>query len=207
MNILHVDCSSRKSSHSRRLSAAIVARIAEEVGTLTVNRRDLGNEPIPHTLPDYADSLSSPVAVAAASGSDAYRLSEELIAEIEAADIVVIGTPMHNFTIPSVLKAWIDQLLRVGRTIIPTPAGKMGAVDDRPVLVAVASGGIFDGEGANQPDFLTPYLTAALACIGLSSVRFISLQGTASTDAESLAKILEERAESICHNAVHAFAK
>jgi FMN-dependent NADH-azoreductase len=69
----------------------------------------------------------------AAASSGAMELSETLIREVEMADVIVIGTPMNNFTVPSVLKAWIDQLLRVGRTIIPTPAGKVGALRDRPV--------------------------------------------------------------------------
>jgi FMN-dependent NADH-azoreductase len=70
---------------------------------------------------------------------------------------------MNNFTVPSVLKAWIDQLLRVGRTIMPTPDGKVGMLHDRPVFIGIASGGVFVGERANQPDFLTPYLSVALA--------------------------------------------
>ncbi|MFM0492415.1 NAD(P)H-dependent oxidoreductase, partial [Paraburkholderia graminis] len=66
--------------------------------------------------------------------------------------------------------AWIDQILRVGRTMKSTPAGKVGMLQDRPVFVAIASGGVFAGERANQPDFLTPYLTAVLGCIGLNTV-------------------------------------
>ena len=80
-----------------------------------------------------------------------------LVQEIEAADVIVIGTLMHNYTIPSALKAWIDQVLRVGRTMKSTPAGKVGMLQHRPVFIGVASGGVFSGERANQPDFLTPY--------------------------------------------------
>jgi FMN-dependent NADH-azoreductase len=70
--------------------------------------------------------------------------------------VIVIGTPMRNFSIPSVLKAWIDQILRVGRTMKSTPAGKVGMLRDRPVFIGVASGAVFADDGANQPDFLTP---------------------------------------------------
>lgn len=183
MKILHIDCSTRALSYSRRLSGAIVERLRADDTQAVVIRRDLGWVPIPHTGMDYAESLSSPTAIVA---KDAHQLSEELIAELEAADVVVIGTPMHNFTLPSVLKAWIDQVLRVGRTIIPTPTGKVGALPDRPVFIAIASGGVFDGERANQPDLLTPYLTAALGCIGLTSLHFLPLQATAFTDDEHL---------------------
>jgi FMN-dependent NADH-azoreductase len=102
-----------------------------------------------------------------------------LIEEVEAADVIVIGTPMYNFTIPSTLKAWIDEILRVGRTMKSTSGGKVGMLRDRPVFIGVASGGIFTGDGANQPDFLTPYLTLALNSIGLKALQFLAIQGTA----------------------------
>jgi FMN-dependent NADH-azoreductase len=84
--------------------------------------------------------------------------SEELIQDLEWADFVVIGTPMHNFTVPSALKAWIDHIVRVRRTFNVTTEGKVGTLRDRPVFIAVSSGGRFSGERARQPDFLTPYL-------------------------------------------------
>ncbi|HEY4251399.1 MAG TPA: NAD(P)H-dependent oxidoreductase [Roseomonas sp.] len=189
MKILHIDCSPRPGSHSRALSAAIVARLAAIMPGATIIRRDLGLEPIPHHEADYAAVLSSPATLAAGAASDAVGLSERLIREIEAADVLVIGTPMNNFTVPSVLKAWIDQVLRVGRTIKPTPAGKVGMLPDRPVFVGIASGGVFSGDRANQPDFLTPYLSAALGCIGLHTVRYLPLQATAFIDAARAGEI------------------
>jgi len=182
MNILHIDCSPRPESHSRQLSIAIVEKLLTILPGANISRRDLGREPVPHTGSDYAAVLASPAALAAGSSSDAVRLSEQLIQEVEASDVVVIGTPMNNFTVPSVLKAWIDQILRVGRTIRPTPAGKVGMLRDRPVFVGIASGGVFAGDQANQPDFLTPYLSAALGCIGLSTVHYLALQATAFID-------------------------
>src|SRR3546814_11881248 len=89
---------------------------------------------------------------------------------------------MHNYTVPSVLKAWIDQILRVGRTMKSTPAGKVGMLRDRPVFIGVASGGVFTGDRANQPDFLTPYLTLALNSIGLKTLQFLPIQTTAFLD-------------------------
>jgi FMN-dependent NADH-azoreductase len=114
------------------------------------------------------------------------QLSEQLIQEVEAADVLVIGTPMNNFTVPSVLKAWIDQILRIGRTFSSSPAGKVGLLQDRPVFIGIASGGVFTGDRANQPDFLTPYMTAALGCVGLNTLRFLPLQATAFLDHERL---------------------
>ena len=190
MNILHIDCSPRPDSHSRQLSEAIVEKLLEVAPGATISRRDLGAEPLPHTASDYAAALSSRAAMAAAS-SGAMELSETLIREVEMADVIVIGTPMNNFTVPSVLKAWIDQLLRVGRTIIPTPAGKVGALRDRPDFVGIASGGVFTGERANQPDFLTPYLSAAFGCVGLMTVQFLPVQATAFLDQNQAASARE----------------
>ena len=102
--------------------------------------------------------------------------SEELIQELESSDFVVIGTPMHNFTVPSALKAWIDHIVRVRRTFNVTTEGKVGTLRDRPVFVAVSSGGRFSGERARQPDFLTPYLKAILGTIGLHDLTFFSVR-------------------------------
>ncbi|ULJ75831.1 FMN-dependent NADH-azoreductase [Rhizobium gallicum] len=181
MHILHIDGSPRQESHSRQLSAAIVNKLREVAPGASVTRRDLGLEPLPHTLADYAVTLSSPATLAAPL-KGALDLSEALIQEIEAADVIVIGTPMYNYTVPSTIKAWIDQILRVNRTMKSTPAGKVGMLNDRPVFVGVASGGVFTGERANQPDFLTPYLSLALSSIGLKTQQFLSIQGTAFLD-------------------------
>ncbi|WP_087754664.1 FMN-dependent NADH-azoreductase [Paraburkholderia caledonica] len=190
MNILHIDCSPRRESHSRQLSSAVVDKLLAILPDVRISRRDLGHEPIPHAGADYAAALATPASLAAAGRSaDALLLAEQLIQEVEHSDVVVIGTPMNNFTVPSVLKAWIDQILRVGRTMKSTPVGKVGMLSDRPVFVAIASGGVFAGERANQPDFLTPYLTAVLGCIGLNTVHYLPLQGTAFID-EARAKEL-----------------
>lgn len=193
MKILHIDCSPRPESYSRALSAGIVDRILEANPNAFVTRRDLGRHPIPHTPEEYARVLSSPAALAQGMGGEAMTLSEELIGELEAADVVVIGTPMNNFTVPSVLKAWIDQILRYERTFTSDgPGVKVGLLSDRPVYIAVASGGVFAGERANQPDFLRPYLKAALGCIGLESLYFLPLQATAFLPPEAIAEAFDD---------------
>lgn len=191
MNILHIDCSPRIESHSRALSSAMVDVLLERHPHTTVLRRDLGLEPLPHPDGAYAAALSTPGALAAALAANPangdLQLSEWLIQEVEAADVLVIGTPMNNFTLPSVFKAWIDQMLRVGRSIGMSASGeKVGLLEDKPVYIGIASGGVFSGEQARQPDFLTPYLTAAFACIGLKSLQFLALQATAFLDAAQL---------------------
>jgi FMN-dependent NADH-azoreductase len=188
MKILRIDCSPRAGSHSRKLSAAMVGRLLAMAPDAQVTHRDLGREPIAHPEAGYAAVLASPGALAGAQPDEAMRLSEQLIREVEAADVLVIGTPMNNFTVPSVFKAWIDQILRMGRTMGVTPAGeKIGLLQDKPVYIGIASGGVFTGDRARQPDFLIPYLTAAFACVGLNSLQFFPLQATAFLGDEQLA--------------------
>jgi len=178
VNILHIDCSPRRESHSRWLSAAITEELIDVLPGAHIIRRDLGAAPLPHATADYAATLSSPLALA-----DPIRgslgLAEALIAEVEMADVIVIGTPVHNLTVPSVLKAWIDQVLRVGRTTMTTSAGKVGMLADRPVFIGVACGSPFNRDGATQPDFLTPYVAEVLGSIGLKSLQFLWVHGTA----------------------------
>ena len=192
MNILHIDCSPRPESHSRKLSAAIVNKLLADAPDARITRRDFALAPVPHGAADYAAVLASPAMLAAPPGR-ALDLSEALIAEVEAADVIVIGTPMYNLTVPSVLKAWIDQILRAGRTFKSAPAGKVGMLRDRPVLIGIASGGVFWGERANQPDFLTPYLATVLGSRGLKTVKFLTVQATAFLD-ESQAGLARDRA-------------
>ena len=187
MNILHIDCSPRHHSHSRQLSAAIMAQLLNKYPQANITRRDLGHNPIPHTEQDYASALASPAALQEGLNNGATRLSEHLIMELEAADTLVIGTPMNNFTVPSVLKAWLDQIIRIGRSFAPSDDGsKIGLLKDRPVYIGIAAGGFYTEEKAKQPDFLTPYITAALGCIGLKNLQFLPLQGTAFLSGEQL---------------------
>jgi len=81
--------------------------------------------------------------------------------------------------VPAPLKMWIDQVVRVGKTFLGTAKGKVGTLTDRPVYVAIASGGYISGQRARQPDFLRPYLSAVLATIGLNHVYYFTVEGTA----------------------------
>ncbi|MGY2257975.1 FMN-dependent NADH-azoreductase [Pseudomonas sp. SDO55104_S430] len=183
MNILHIDCSPRHGSQSRLLSAAIVEKLLALASGVSITRRDIGTVPLPHMSPAYSLALSTPTTLANPPAG-AFDLSETLIQEVEAADVIVIGTPMNNLTVPSVFKAWIDQILRAGRTFMSTPAGKVGMLRDRPVFIGVASGGVFSGHRASQPDFLTPYLSVVLESVGLKKLQFFSIQATAFLDSE-----------------------
>ena len=176
--ILYVSCSPRgEAAESHRLAQKIIGFLLWQEPTAILGNRAIGVGAIPHVDEDYAISQESSADI---SQEGSMALSEELVQELESADFVVIGTPMHNLTVPSTLKAWIDHVVRARRTFNTTSAGKVGTLRDRPVFVAISSGGRFSGERARQPDFLTPYLKTILGMIGLHDLTFFSVQGTGS---------------------------
>jgi len=181
VTILRILCSPRGSaSASHRLSQHLVDQLVRSRGGQGLPVIDIDATRLPHVDAAYAAALCAPADPppdACAHGT--LRQSDELIQALRDARYVVIATPMHNYTVPSALKAWIDHVVRVRHTFQITPQGKIGTLADRPVFVAIASGGEFTGEAARQPDFLTPYLKAVLGTIGLHDVRFHSAQGTA----------------------------
>ena len=177
--LLHVAVSPRDDrSHSRRAAQLVLAQLAEATGGLRVIERDLAAIPLPHPDAGFVEASLMPDA----NRTDAHRaelaLSETLIGELEAADAVLISTPVHNYTVPSALKAWIDLVVRPERTFRRTAQGKVGVLADRSVLVVSASGGNFDGAHA-QTDFLMPYLRYVFATVGIRQVEGIRLQNTA----------------------------
>jgi FMN-dependent NADH-azoreductase len=177
-SILLLTCSPKgATAYSRLVAHEVADRLAAANPGAEVRGRDLAADPPP--LPGAA--FSAAVLSGAPADDPAFIASEALIRELEACDALVIGTPMHNYSVPAVLKAWIDQIVRIHRTFRSTPSGKVGMLHDRPVFLVAASGGWFTGPSPTgtpaQPDFLTPYLRAALCTIGLLDVNVITLEG------------------------------
>jgi FMN-dependent NADH-azoreductase len=178
--ILQVTCSPLgQASRSYRLSQKVTGCLLKSYPTAIVANRVIGGGAISHIDGSYAAALgASQRSPAEISSEGSMSQSEELIQELESSDFVVIGTPVHNFTVPSALKAWIDHIVRIRRTFNTTKDGYVGLLRDRPVFVAVSSGGRYSGERARQPDFLTPYLRAILGIIGLHDLTFFSVEGS-----------------------------
>jgi FMN-dependent NADH-azoreductase len=176
--ILYIAASPRGAdAHSRRFAATVLDRLQTRWPQARVVTRDLGVDPVP--VPDAG--FSAAILAPPIPDHPALALSETLIRELEAADAVLIATPMHNYTVPAVLKAWVDHIVRIHRTFASTPAGKVGKLPDRPVYLVVASGGWFTRASPTgtppQPDFVTPYLRAVLGTIGLHTVTVLALEG------------------------------
>lgn len=172
--ILLLHCSPYgRQSRGSVLALELVERLRRRYPGAQLLERDLARAPLPAPDAGYATAL-----VARAPNEDpALSLSEQLIGELENSDCLVIATPMHNFTVPATLKSWIDHVLRIGRSFAATETGKVGLLEDRPTFVVVSAGGVYRGEQARQPDFLTPYLRHVLSTIGIHDLEFIHLQG------------------------------
>jgi FMN-dependent NADH-azoreductase len=194
MKILHISCSPRgQAAESYRLSQKIIGLLLQKAPTATLVNRVIGGGALSHVDENYALAQQSATAEVTQEGS--ISTSEALIQELERSDVVVIGTPMHNLSVPSALKAWIDHVVRARRTFNVTKKGKVGTLRDRSVFVAVSSGGRFSGEHAHQPDFLTPYLKVVLGTIGLHDLTFFSVEGTgAGPDAVAEARARTDQA-------------
>jgi FMN-dependent NADH-azoreductase len=175
MNLLHVDASVLGDhSVSRQVSAAIVSRLRAADPTLNVTYRDLAAEPLAHL---------SGLHLAAAQGAEApanvrqeHAAAQAALSEFLAADVVVIGAPMYNFTLPSQLKAWIDRILVAGKTFSYSAAGPKGLAGEKRVVVAISRGNFYDAEHA-AAEHLESYLRTVFGFIGVTDLEFIAADG------------------------------
>lgn len=182
-------------SHGYRLATEMIATLRKGSHAEVVVR-DLAAHALPPITRDYARAVTS-----REPDTRTFDLSEQLIREIEATDVLIVNTPMHNFTVPAALNLWIDYVLRIHRTFASTAEGKVGLMRDRPAFVIVGSGGFHSGARARQPDFLTPYLRFALGSIGIHDVHFLLLEGLVTGD-EAIDHALTVARESIARHAL-----
>ena len=185
--LLHISASPRAhASHSRRVGRQLVEQLQRvHADRLKVVKRDLAEQPPPYPGRAFVDAALMRKAERGEVQAEALTLSETLIGELESAGTLVIDTPMHNFTVPAVLKAWIDHVVRIGRTFRSTREGKVGLLSDRPVFMVIACGGPVPEPptATGQVDFLTPYLSYVLATIGLRNVSVLRLDSLTRGDA------------------------
>ncbi len=173
--LLHLDASPRGArSHSRQLGQAFLAtwRAAHPQGH--VNVRDVGHEPPPFVTEAWVEGAFAPSADQSPAARAAIAVSNRYVDELLAADQLVITTPIYNLSLPAALKAWIDQIVRVGRTVAINSAGFEGLAKNKRALVIVASGSDFRPTSPGGAyNFLEPYLRAVLGFIGITDVQFV----------------------------------
>ncbi|HYE35866.1 FMN-dependent NADH-azoreductase [Methylocaldum sp.] len=174
--LLKINTSLMETGNANRLAAAFVALWRKRHPDDRVITRDLTRGPIPHLDETTLTGFFTPAEQRNPEQQAAVRLSDALIAELLAADVVVLGVPMYNFGIPSTLKAWIDHVARAGITFKYTENGPVGLIQGKQVFVLAARGGVHQG---TPQDTQTGYLRNVLGFLGMTDVRFVYAEGLA----------------------------
>lgn len=176
--ILHLISSPRgNESFSIKLGNAVIDKLKAQYPDSTVEVVDFSVTPIPHLDSGHLRSFFTPEEKLTPDDQDAIRYSDAAISQLMAADIVVIGAPLYNFSIPSTLKSWIDHIARAGKTFRYDENGPAGLVKGKKVYVAMSSGGVYS-EGPFQPyDFVSPYLKATLGFMGMTDLTVFRVEG------------------------------
>lgn len=181
--ILEISSSGRNAdSVTRLLSRDLVDALQDRFGAARVTRRDI-SQGMPFVDEQWITANFTPAEQRSAAQRKVLEFSDCLIDEIKRADVLVVGAPIYNFSIPATLKAWIDMVARARVTFRYTDAGPVGLLSGKKAYVVVATGGVAVGSPA---DFATPYLRHALAFIGITDVEFISADRLNSNAEESL---------------------
>ena len=170
-HVLHIDASARQSgSVTRALSAQKVQDLTRDAANATITRRDLAVG-IPTIDEAWVHANFTPKDARTDAQHDALKLSDTLVDELRAANTIVIGSPIYNFSIAASLKAWIDQVARVGETFRYGDAGPEGLLKDKRVIIAFGSGGVRQG---SDFDFASDYLRHVLGFLGIERVEFVT---------------------------------
>lgn len=174
LNILHVNASARgAASVSRQLTADLIDALRERHTDVRITRRNVAAG-LPFVDEEWVAANYTPEEERDEAQRRKLALSDELVAELAAADILVIGAPIYNFSIPASLKAWVDMIARARLTFRYTSDGVEGLLADRKTYIVSPSGGVPVGSAA---DFATPYLRHVLGFVGIKDIEFIGARG------------------------------
>ena len=177
MKILQINSSARSAgANSTRLADSITARLKAANPAAVLELRDLAANPHPVLDEAALGALFTPADQRTPEQAARVALDDALIAQVQAADAIVLGVPMYNFGVPVQLKTWIDAIARAGVTFRYTENGPEGLVKGKKVYVALARGGIYR---ATPADSQVPYLKGVLGFLGMTDVEFIYAEGLA----------------------------
>ena len=180
MKILRLITSSRGSaSFSKRLGDAIVEKLQQTNEEITLHTYNLTATPFPHLEEMVVNSLFIPEENRSPVMVEALRVSDRAVATLMEADVIVIDVPMHNFSIPSTLKTWIDHISRSGKTFRYTQTGTEGLVTGKKVYLAIATGGVYSDGPMKSRDFTETYLRTILGFMGMTDITVIRVEGIA----------------------------
>lgn len=171
-DILRIDASAcLKNSTTRNLTSLLVKSLIEQGHGSHVRERDLGKSQPEQITDEWVGASFTDSGVRSDAQNVLLAASDQMIAELDAANIIVIGFPIYNFSIPASLKAWIDQVVRPGRTFRYTTDGPEGLVRGKKAYFAVASGGVPLG---GKTDFATPYMRAIFGFMGMNDITILA---------------------------------
>ena len=207
MQLLHIDSAiTGNNSVSRQLTAQIVAAWQASHPGTTVSYLDLVTDAPAHFTMDAMAPRTGQTDGLSEAQKRENAVSEKLVSQFLAADVVVIGAPFYNFSIPTQLKAWIDRLAQPGRTFHYTANGPEGLAKGKTVIVASTRGGVYStSEGGQAMEHQESYLKVVLGFFGITDVRFVRAEGVAMGDAAKAAA-LESAAQTIRTQAAAAAA-
>jgi len=176
--ILHLNSSLLgKESYSIKLGRAIVEKIQKKYPGSALEELNLVDSAIPHLSPAVLRTFFIPADQLTEEEKESIRFSDELVKQLLAADIIVIGAPLINFTIHTSLKAWIDHITRAGITFGYGENGPIGKVTGKKVYVAMSSGGVYSEGPGKANDFVAPYLKAFLGFLGMTDLTVFRAEG------------------------------
>ena len=177
MKILQINASARSvGANSTRLADAITARLQAQNPQAVVELRDLASNPHPVLDEAALGALFTPAEQRSAEQAARVALDDALIAQVQAADVIVLGVPMYNFGVPVQLKTWLDAIARAGVTFRYTENGPEGLLKGKKVYVALARGGLYRD---TPTDSQVPYLKTILTFLGMTDVEFVYAEGLA----------------------------
>jgi len=167
-------------SVSRQLTGAFVTQWKTSHPDGRVIDRDLNATSIPPVTAEWVGAAYTPEGARTPQQKEALALSETLLAELEQADEYVFGVPMHNFSVPSILKLWIDQIARVGRTFSYANGTPKGLLTGKKATFIIATGGMYDAQTRMASfNFVEPYLRSVFGFLGVTDATFLTAGGTA----------------------------
>lgn len=188
----------RTTSFSRKIAERAVELLQAQNSGLTVIRRDLAAEHVPHLNEAAVSAMRGPSAGQTSGNAPVLAYSNMLVDELVTADALILSAPMHNFGISSLLKAYIDNIVRLGRTFRYGENGRpVGLLGGKAALIVIARGGVYSSGPLSQLDFQEPYLRTILGFIGVNP-EFVRVEGTAFGDTASAAALA--KAEAALHD-------
>jgi FMN-dependent NADH-azoreductase len=197
INIVEIAAGARRTgSSSRALSGNLVDALRQRHGNVTLVKRDLADG-LPLVDAAWIEANFTPDEDRTAAHREALAISDELVGELNEADVIVIAVPMYNFNIPAALKAWIDMIARARLTFRYTENGPRGLLDGKKAYVVITTGGVPIG---SPMDFATPYLRHALGFVGIDDVELIAADGL-NSDAENSMDAARAKIAEVIHGA------